>query len=54
MQELHRTLNMPQYDYILIGREYACTIIDRVLNMSNTIHSSRSLLMNEVKLMNTY
>ena len=56
MQELDRVLNMIQHGSICLSRTYICpntsefTIIDRILSMSNTIHSARSLY----KLMSTY
>ena len=49
IQELHRALNMLQYGWICLNRTWIYlnmsefTIIDRVLNMSQTIHSARSL-----------
>ena len=56
MQELHRVLHMPQYGWICQNRKWICLnmsgflAIDRILNMSHTIHSSRSLY----KSMSTY
>ena len=56
MQELDRVLNMIKHGSICLSRTYIClntsefTIIDRILSMSNTIHSARSLY----KLMSTY
>ena len=44
MEELLRILNIPQYDWICLTRAWIClnmpefTIIDRVLNMSHTMH----------------
>ena len=49
MQELHRVLNIPQYSWACLNITWICldmyefTMIDRALNMSNTIHSARSL-----------
>ena len=56
MQELHRVLKKSQYGWICLNRTWIClnmsdfTIIDRVLNISHTIHSARSFY----KLMSTY
>ena len=56
MQELQRVLIMPKYGWICLNRTWtylnmsAFTIIDRVLNMSHTMHSVRSLY----KLISTY
>ena len=49
MQELHGVINMPQYGSICLDRTWICLnmsefmIMDKVLNMSNIIHSARSL-----------
>ena len=56
MQELHRVLKKLQYGWLCLNRTRIClnmsdfTIIDRVLNISHTIHSGRSFY----KLMSTY
>ena len=47
--ELHMVLNIPQRGEICLNRIWIClnmsefTIIDRVLNMHDTVHSARSL-----------
>ena len=49
LYKLHRVLNMPQYSWICLNRTWIClnmsefTIIDRVLNMRETILNARSL-----------
>ena len=49
LHKLHRVLNMPQYSWICLNRTWIClnmsefTIIDRVLNMRETILNARSL-----------
>ena len=56
IQDLHRVLTKPQYDQIFLNTQWICldisefTIVDKVLNMSHTTHSARSLY----KLMSTY
>ena len=56
MQEIHIFLNLPRHGSMCLNRKCVClnvsqfTIIDRVLSMSNTIHSARSLY----KLMSSY
>ena len=56
MKQLHRVLNMPQHGWIRLNWMRIClkmsgfTIINRLLNMYHTIHSSRSVW----KLMSTY
>ena len=56
MQELHKVLNMPQYGLIYLNRMWVSlnmsefTMIDRVLSISYTMYSKRSLY----KLMSTY
>ena len=56
MKELHRVLNISQYGWICLNRTWMYlnmskfTIIDRVLIMYHTIHSTRSLS----KSMSTY
>ena len=49
MQELYRVLNMSQHGWICLNRTWIClnmsefTIIDRVLNKDDTIHSANPL-----------
>ena len=56
IQRIRRVLHMPQDDWIFLNKTWIClnmsefTIIDRALNMSNTIQSERS----PYKLMSSY